>query len=63
MNLKLYEVVRAKGELQTPSVGNRVPSGTPLFVHATFAAPPTDVTTVTVRFADQVPAMPDVPIR
>ena len=62
-NLKLYEVVRAGGPLQSNDVGNQVPSGTPLVVHAVFAAPPPAVTAINVQVVEQVPTFTNVPIR
>jgi hypothetical protein len=61
-NLKLYEVVTAGGPLQSTTVGNKVPPGTPLVVHAVFAAPPPAVTRINVQVAEQVPTFTNVPI-
>jgi hypothetical protein len=63
-NLKQYAVVRSGGSrLATSDLGVEAASGQPMFVYAVFAAPPADVTSINVLFADGIPALTDVPIQ
>jgi hypothetical protein len=63
-NLKLYSVLSggSAGRMQSNDLGDKVPSGAPLLVHAVFAAPPPGVTAVNVQVADQVPTFERVRI-
>jgi hypothetical protein len=63
-NLKLYSVVRSGGSrLSSKDLGVKAASGQPMFVYAVFAAPPADVTSINVQFADGIPALNDVPVQ
>ncbi len=63
-NLKQYSVVRARGgQLASGDLSVKAGSGQPMFVYAVFAAPPAEVTTINVLFADSIPALTDVAIQ
>ena len=62
-NLKQYSVVRSGGPLSSGDLSAKAGSGQPMFVYAVFAAPPADVTTINVLFADTIPAFTDVPVQ
>lgn len=62
VNLKEYSPVTGNGALTSESTNVSAASGQPMFVYAVFAAPPADVTTIGVLFADAVPTLSDVPI-
>lgn len=65
VNLKEYSAARAKSSsyLQTDDLGVSAVSGQPAYVYAAFAAPPADVTKMTVSFQSSVPPFPDVPLQ
>jgi hypothetical protein len=63
-NLKQYSVVRSGGSrLSSGDLTVESASGQPMFVYAVFAAPPADVTSINVLFADSVPVLTNVPIQ
>lgn len=63
-NLKQYSVVRSGGSrLSSGDLSVEAASGQPMFVYAAFAAPPADVTSINVLFADSIPVLTDVPIQ
>lgn len=62
-NLRTHSVVQAgSAYLTTDTLMTRVQAGQTRYYHAFYAAPPEDVTSMTVTF-DGVPALPNVPIR
>lgn len=64
-NLKVHRVVEADGSKVSSSTGatsTQVGPGQTLYLYAVFAAPPQDVTTMTVKPADGAPAITGVKI-
>lgn len=66
VNLTRHDVLRADGRASlamTSDTGTSFAPGTTLYGFATFAAPPEDVTSMTVHLVDGAPAIPEVEIR
>jgi len=64
-NLTRHDVLSGEGGVQTvtDSAGVRFSPGQTLFGYAAFAAPPEDITSVTVSLVDSAPAAVNVPIQ
>jgi hypothetical protein len=63
VNLKQYSVVEAGGvALQSNPYGAETTSGVPLIVYAMFPAPPPEIRTISIQFADTLPTLNDVPL-
>ncbi len=66
-NLRLHRIPEqsngVSGDVMTNLVNLKAASGQTVYVYAVFAAPPDDVTTMSVNVADGIPAMIDVPVQ
>lgn len=64
VNLREYEVVTSgSGSLSTNDISTKTPSGKPIFAWAAFAAPPANVSSVTLNLYDTLPGITSVPVQ
>ena len=64
VNLREYKVVSSgSGSLSTNDISSRTPSGKPIFVWAAFAAPPVNVSRITLNLYDTLPGISGVPVQ